>query len=197
MTETWIQYDIILNITGYLNDKNNISLLSTNILLHKMKNKIIYRDQVNINRIQYLWYIDQIINISITDDSTLLYKIPKNVANVTLHNNGTYNNIYSRPSITHLTFDVEKYDTIKNCIPPNITHLVFRHFFDAKIKNYFPISVTHLTFNAYGDSSIQNSIPLTVTHLSLGCCNYICNIKDCIPASVRYLRLNGHIVHIQ
>ena len=195
MAQPWLHNDVIVNIIGYLNDKNKISLLSTNMLLHKMKNKIIYHDQVNLNKIQHLWYIDQIINIFVSSESTLSYKIPKNVTNVTITNIYMNYNIYSQHSIKHLTFEVSIFYTIVG-IPPNVTHLAFEQYFDAEIKNHIPNSVTHLTFKDCNTRSIINSIPLNVTHLVLGINVHPYSIKDCIPTGVTHLTLYGSITDL-
>src|ERR1700722_8929450 len=49
-------------------------------------------------------------------------------------------------AVTHLTFDFEFNQDIKECIPLSVTHLTFGYKFNKDIKECIPLSVIHLTF---------------------------------------------------
>lgn len=66
--------DIILNITTYLNNKDEMRFLSSTKNLHDLKNDVYYENIVAIRIIHQLWYFDRFTNAIISE---LDSKLPK------------------------------------------------------------------------------------------------------------------------
>ena len=97
----WINNDIINDICRYLYDKDNI--LSVSPLLHSLKDKIFYYDQIPNEKIQYLWYIDRFVNIIIgyCFNRNIKDCIPSSVTNLTF---GYWFNQYIKDCILCYSF---------------------------------------------------------------------------------------------
>lgn len=121
-------------------------------------------------------------------------------------------------SVTQLTFGACFDRNIKGCIPNSVTHLIFGDCFNKNISNCIPPSVTHLTLGTHFEQDlsrcISNSVTTSLVHLTF--CyhiksnksmkewiptqiynlfhkrDYIENINNCLPQSIKRLTLIYH-----
>jgi len=153
--------DIIIKISEKLKDKEKIYLSMVSIKFNKIKYKMRYTELVTIAKIESLPYFDNFENVEI---SNIILKCPKNAKYIHLLSN----QINILPCVTHLTFDDNFNQSIKDCIPSSVTHLKFCYLFDQSIKDCIPSSVIYLKFGHDFDQSIKDCIPSSVTHLTFG-----------------------------
>lgn len=141
--------DIIIYICNYLNDKDKISFLSINRHMNLIKNKVFYHEMVCINKIQGLWYINQIKNVVIKENVNLSKYIIPNITNLTFGYN--FNQCvkgYIPSQVTHLTFGQYFRQSLEGCIPPSVTHLTLPGDIEYN-KKYIPSTVIYLTWENY------------------------------------------------
>lgn len=202
--------DLILLLTSYLDDKDSMSLFSTNKYIHSISNKYTIKKEISFNpsldnldndsiikkyKIKNLKLIitdnyecDFISNLkleSLTIDNKFNYTIknlPKIFTKLKLLYNTDLTTITNLPSITHLTFGDDFNKPVDN-LPNSITHLTFGEFFNKSVDN-LPNSITHLTFGANFNKSVDK-LPNSITHLTFD----VCFIKsvDKLPSSITHL----------
>ena len=115
--------DIIVYILNMLDDMDIINFIKTNKKINAIKKYVKFNNIYDINKIIGTIYLKNIKYISLM--TSINTKIPDN--------------------ITHLTFDYNFNQDIKECIPTSVTHLTFSDKFNQNIKECIPNSVTHLT----------------------------------------------------
>ena len=198
-----LNYDTILYIFDFLDDKNKINFTSIEKEMNLLKYHIKFYDGYKYYKIKHLSFIKNFKRIYFSSTNIpncithLIFGaqfnqkikncIPNSVTHLTFgyaFNQKIKNCIPN--NITHLTFGRSFNQKIKDCIPNSVTHLIFGVQFNRKIKNYIPNSVSHLTFGFYFNQEIKNNIPNSVTHLTFGHW-FNQEIKDYIPNSVTHL----------
>ena len=118
-----LNYDIILYIIEFLDDRDKIIFTSIEKEMNLLKYHIKFHNKYEYDKIKHLSFIKNFKEIHYLSDNI-------NIPNY----------------ITHLTFGYYFNQEIKDSIPNSITHLIFGDYFNQEIKNCIPNSVRHLTF---------------------------------------------------
>src|SRR5579872_7065492 len=175
--------DIIIYIVDFLAVHDKIKFLSLSQNLHSLKDKIYYKDEIDIKKIHQLWYFDKFTNIIVDN---FAYILPKSINRLKLNCPFNINIKGKLPnSITHLVLtgwlDQDIKDMIPNFGTTNLTHLTFGPLFNKSIKGCLPNSITHLYFHPLSlfNQNIKDCIPNSVTHITFGKC-FNQDIKGCI-----------------
>lgn len=161
------QKDIILFICSFLSNKDKLSFLSVCKFAHGLKQYIIYKEPIDLDKILVLDYYNQFINIRATAseiDNMKNYnkKFPDKMVKLKLFyfREHIYNLIKDSYYLTHLVFD-NGCRVIDNRMPQlhKITHLTWN--IQQKIKKRFlPKNLLHLEigYNPNRDCYIPNTI---------------------------------------
>src|SRR5688572_15594005 len=136
--------EMIIEICEFLSNCEKIRLSAVSKSMDKIKHKLIYREKIDVHRIQNLSFFDNFRSIKMSCVCDLYQKYI----------------VYVNPN---RTYD----EPTKDKLPLLVTHLEFDIFFNREIKNTIPSSVTHLIFGNMFNQSI-NDIPSSITHLTLG-----------------------------
>ena len=137
-----LNYDTILYIIEFLNDRDKIIFTSIEKEMNLLKYHIKFHNKYEYDKIKHLLFIKNFKEIHYLSNDT-------NIPNY----------------ITHLTFGNYFNKEIKNCIPDNITHLIFGWKFNQEIKDCIPNNVTHLIFGNNFNQVIKDCIPNSVVYL--------------------------------
>jgi len=202
--------DLILFLSSYLDDKDSMSLFSTNKYIYSISNKYTIKKEISFNpsldnldndtiikkyKIKNLKliitdnyecdFLSQMKLDSLTIDNKLKYSmknLPKTFTKLTLLYNTDLTAITNLDSITHLTFGDDFNKSIDH-LPNSITHLTFGNSFNQSIDK-LPNSITHLTFGVCFNKSVDN-LPNSITHLTFG--EFFNKSVDHLPNSITHL----------
>ncbi|AGF85008.1 repeat-containing protein [Moumouvirus goulette] len=187
-----LNFDTILHLFDYLDDKDKISFMSTCQDLFNIKNSIkiqnlysyhIVKDSIFLSSFRKISFNTK--NIDIPINTTHLYfcdsfnkSLPKlNEVNCLTNN------------LKFIKFGWNFNQSIKGCIPNNVTHLIFGNRFNQDILGCIPESVIYLEFGTSFNKSVENCLPKNLKYLKFGF-KFNQNIDNCIP-DVKYLEF-GH-----
>ena len=183
-----MNYDIILYLCRYMNNRLKIRYLSVSKAMHQLKSKVAFKQRVNLCVIEELFYFDQFEYVVAHERFRILPKNTK-ILQFTKHFNESIYNLVYPSNLRHILFGSHFCQAIDGCIPDTVKYLLFGKRFNRPIDNLLPQSVTHLVLGEHFYEPFEKLPSLEY----LTCIGYVFSwsFRRIYPEYLQYLEINS------